>query len=75
MADVTIDGKRYALDALSEEAKAQLASLQFVDGKIRELQGQLAVFQTARQAYAEALKAALPEESEQVDSAETQGEA
>ena len=70
MANVTIDGKTYELEALSEEARAQLASLQFVDGKIRELQAQLAVFQTARQAYAEALKAALPEGEDKEEAAE-----
>ena len=61
MADnVTIDGKEYPLGSLSEEAKGQLVSLQMVDQKIIELQQQLAIHQTARNAYAKALNDALP---------------
>jgi hypothetical protein len=51
---VTID------DKLSEEAKNQLVSLQFVDQELQKLNAQAAVLQTARMAYAEALKEALP---------------
>jgi hypothetical protein len=41
-------------------ARAQLQSLQFVDGELARLQAQTAVLQTARAAYAKALNAALP---------------
>jgi len=61
---ITIDGKQYDENMLSDEAKAQIISLQFVDSKIRDLQAQLAVYQTARQAYAESLKALLPSPEE-----------
>lgn len=62
MADkITIDNKEYALDALSDDAKAQLISLKMVDQKIVEAQQNLAILQTARMAYANALKTALPE--------------
>ena len=61
MPTIKIDNKDYDLDTLSEEAKAQLASLQFVDGELKRLQGQAAALQTARIAYANALKAVLPE--------------
>ena len=47
---VTIDGLDYPIDALSENAKAQLVSLQ----------EELAILQTARIAYANALKQELP---------------
>ena len=61
MPTITIDNKQYDITTFSEEAKAQLASLQFVDGELKRLQGQAAALQTARIAYANALKAVLPE--------------
>ena len=57
---ITIDERQYELDLLSSTAKEQLASLQFVDTEIQKLQAQLAVYQTARMAYSNALKASLP---------------
>ena len=60
MPTITIDNKPYDLDSLSPEAKAQLASLQFVDAELARLQAQAAALQTARMAYAKALQAALP---------------
>jgi hypothetical protein len=47
-------------DKLSDEAKAQLVSMQFCDQELARLQAQAAAYQTARQAYANALKQALP---------------
>lgn len=58
--NITIDNKEYDLDQLSAEAKAQLASIQFVDAELARLQAQAAALQTARNAYAKALQAALP---------------
>jgi multidrug resistance efflux pump len=63
---ITIDERQYELDLLSSDAKGQLASLQFVDAEIQKLQAQLAVYQTARMAYSNALKAALPRMEEVV---------
>jgi hypothetical protein len=60
MANITIDNIEYDLDSLSDEAKAQLTSLQFVDAEIQRLTAQSAVLQTARMAYSKALQAALP---------------
>jgi len=60
MPQITIDNKDYDLDTLSDEAKAQLTSLQFVDGELQRLKAQTAVLQTARMAYAKALQASLP---------------
>jgi hypothetical protein len=57
---VTIDNQEYDTDALSAEAKAQLSSLQFVDSELARLQAQMAICQTARNAYANALKETLP---------------
>ena len=61
MPTITIDNIDYDLDQLSDDAKAQLASLQFVDQELARLQAQVAAMQTARMAYANALKAALPQ--------------
>ena len=60
MPKVNIDNKEYELDTLSSEARGQLQSLQFVDAELSRLQAQIAIFQTARAAYAKALQAALP---------------
>jgi hypothetical protein len=61
MLNITIDDKEYDITTFSEEAKAQLSSLQFVDAELQRLQSQAAAMQTARIAYANALKAVLPE--------------
>ena len=56
MASVKIDGKDYDLDKLSEPAKANLVSLQFVQAEINKLQSQLSVYNTAAAAYSSTLK-------------------
>jgi hypothetical protein len=60
MPTITIDNREYETDTLSDEAKAQLLSLQFCDQELARLQAQAAAIQTARMAYAKALQAALP---------------
>lgn len=55
MATITIDGKDYNSDILSDEAKNQLTSIQFVDGELARINAQIAVYQTARMAYSKAL--------------------
>jgi hypothetical protein len=60
MPQITIDNHSYDLDTLTDEAKAQLTSLQFCDAELARLQAQTAVLQTARMAYSKALQAALP---------------
>jgi hypothetical protein len=62
MANVTIDGKQYDSEKLSEEARGQLVSLQITDRKISDLQTELAIAQTARNAYARALGELLPKD-------------
>jgi hypothetical protein len=57
---IKIDDKEYDLDTLSDEAKSQLGSLQFVDSELQRLNAQAAVYQTARMAYSAALKEILP---------------
>ena len=63
MATLTIDGKEYDTEQLSEAAQAQVTNLRVVDQEISRLQQQLAIMQTARKAYANALQAELPKES------------
>lgn len=60
MPSIKIDNIDYDLGSLSADAKAQLQSIQFVDQELARLQAQVAVMQTARNAYVSALKAALP---------------
>ena len=60
MAKVTIDGKDYDSEALSDEAKNHIQNVQYCEQKMVDLQRELAVIQTARNAYAQALQRALP---------------
>ncbi len=59
MAKITIDDKEYDTDSFSDDAKRQLASLQFAQSEINRLNGLLAVSKTAMQAYSVALKSTL----------------
>ena len=53
---ITIDSVEYQLDKLSDNAKAQLANLQFVDSQLQQLHNEWAVADTARIGYTNALK-------------------
>ena len=53
---VSIDGTEYVLDDLSDNAKAQLLNIQFVDAQIQQLNNEWAVADTARIGYTRALK-------------------
>jgi len=59
MTDITIDNQTYDFESLSDEAKAQIISLQFVDAELQRLQAKAAALQTARSAYARALSELL----------------
>ena len=59
MPTIKIDNVDYDTDKLSDEAKVQLASLQFCDQELQRLQSEAAVYQTARIAYARALNESL----------------
>ena len=61
MPKINIDDNEYDTDALSPEAMAQLVSLQAVDRRIASLQEELAIMQTARNAYGRALQEVLPD--------------
>ena len=60
MTTIKIDNVDYDTDTLSDEAKGQLASIQFCDQELQRLQAQAAAIKTARVAYAKALQLALP---------------
>jgi len=57
---ITIDGTAYTVADLSDHAKQQVANLQVTDAEIEKLKQQLAIYQTARTAYARALSDELP---------------
>ena len=59
MSIIRIDEVEYESDLLTEEAKAQLLSVQQTDQRILELQRDLAIAQTARASYATALRELL----------------
>jgi hypothetical protein len=59
MPTIKINDKDYDTDSLSAEVKAQLEMLLAAEGEIRRLQTQLAIAQTAKNAYAQALAAAV----------------
>jgi Family of unknown function (DUF6447) len=71
MAKITIDGKEYEEEALSDSVKQQLVMLRLVDQELSRLQTQTAIAQTARLAYARELQKGLAqaatEQSEGLD--------
>jgi hypothetical protein len=60
MSTITIDDIAYDEADLSNEAKQELGSMQICDQRIAALQTDLAIAQTARNAYANALNGLLP---------------
>ena len=61
MPKITVDGIEYNTEDLSDNGKAQLASLQFLEVQMNKLQNEISVFQTAKAAYVAALKVELEE--------------
>lgn len=59
MPKITVDGIEYNTEDLSDNGKAQLASLQFLEVQMNKLKSEIAVYQTARVAYVTALKGEL----------------
>lgn len=56
---ITVDDVEYKLDDLSDNAKIQLANIQFVDAQLQQLNNEWAVSDTARIGYTNALKTEL----------------
>ena len=61
MAKVTINEIEYDTESFSQEALAQLQSIQFVDAEVAQLSARIAAMNTARNAYATALEELLPQ--------------
>ena len=59
MPKITIDDIEYNTEDLSENGKAQLASLQFLEVQMNKLKSEIAIYQTARNSYSAALKAEI----------------
>ncbi len=60
---IKIDGKEYTADQLTDNARNQIININVCDQEIARLHQKLAIVQTARAAYANALKANLEEET------------
>jgi len=56
---ITLNGTNYTTAKLSAEAHVQVQNIQVVDAEIARLQQQLAIAQTARNAYSAALVTAV----------------
>ena len=63
MPKITVDGIEYNTEDLTENGKAQLASLQFLEVQMKKIQSEIAVYQTARNAYVNVLKTELENNS------------
>jgi len=50
MAKISIDGIEYESDTMSQESRQQLDMLVMTEQKVRQLQAEIAMLQTARQA-------------------------
>lgn len=58
---VTVNGTDYPVSSLSDEAKAQLQSFRFAEQEVARLKAQLALAQTAMNAYRRGVVDNLPE--------------
>ena len=59
MPKITLDEIEYDTESMSEDALAQVQSLQYVNNLLLELQMRSAAYQTARNTYVNALKSLL----------------
>ena len=51
MPKITVDDIEYNTEDLSDNGKAQLASLQFLEVQMNKIKSEIAVYQTARNTY------------------------
>lgn len=64
MPKITVDGIEYNTEDLSDNGKAQLASLQFLEAQMNKLNAEIAVYETARSTYLNSLKSELENSTE-----------
>ncbi len=72
MVKITIDDVEYDTDNMSDNAKAQVASLQFNEAHMNRLRNELAIADTAKIAYVNALKIELNKENKQTSEKDDQ---
>lgn len=60
MATLTVEGKQFDMDVLSDKAKGLANSVVFCDNKISQLEAELAMVKMARNGYVAQLVAELP---------------
>ena len=69
MPKIMIDELEYHTENLTENGRAQLESLQFLEGQLQRIRNEMAVYETAQRSYVAELKveiektANLPEEN------------
>lgn len=61
MPKIKVDDLEYNTEDMSEEALAQIQSLQFLETQLAQLRQEIAVCQTAQRTYAAALKTDIEE--------------
>ena len=59
MPKITVEGTDFNTEDMSDHAKAQLASLQFLEVELQNLKREISVYQEAKRSYIQALKAEL----------------
>jgi hypothetical protein len=64
MPKFSLDGVEYNSEDLSDEGRAKLASLQFLELHMRKIQDEVAVYNTARSSYLAGLKSELEKAKE-----------
>lgn len=68
MPKINLDGIEYNTEDLSDNGKAQVASLQFIEYQVNRIKSQIQIYNTAKQSYVKALKAALESPADEEDS-------
>ncbi|MDB3861682.1 DUF6447 family protein [Paracoccaceae bacterium] len=61
MPKIKVDDVEYNTEDLTDNGKAQLASLQFLEVQIQKIRSEVAVYQTARNSYVTELREELNE--------------
>jgi len=56
---IKLDDIEYNTEDLTDKGKANLASLQFLEGQMNKIRNEMAVYQTAQKTYVAALKAEI----------------
>ena len=59
MPKIKLDDIEYNTEDLTDKGKANLASLQFLEGQLSKMRNEMAIYQTAQRTYIAALKAEI----------------